>query len=151
WRESCTMSNLVRRFLSKRVDAERVKRADPAKEEYQQRGYCLFRAAFPAQQVAAIADLIRRLIPSYEGTIRRSNGELEVNECYPGTSLIRNPVGNIHFEAPEELEAVRDGIRGLITSPALAERLQRLDEEEHYTIHQTLLFMSTPATELHID
>jgi hypothetical protein len=140
------MSNLLRRFLPRRIE-----NVEDVNEQYQRRGYHLFRAAFPREQVGTLADLVRSSIPSYKGTIRRSNGELEINDFYPGTPHIRNSPLNLHFSAPEGLGAISDSLRALVTSPGLAELLQKLDAADHYTIHQTILFITTPTTELHID
>jgi Phytanoyl-CoA dioxygenase (PhyH) len=124
---------------------------DGAHEEYQQRGYHMFRAGFPSEQINDLANLIRRRIPTYPGLIRRNSGELEVNEFWPDTPFIRNAVLNLHLSLPKSLEPLCAAVRTLITSPALAERLTKLDGAEHYTIHQTILFISTPTTEIHID
>jgi hypothetical protein len=124
---------------------------DEANEQYQRRGYHRFHAAFPPEQVRDLANLVRRLIPPYRGPIRRNSGELEVNEFWPNTPYIRNALLNVHLSAPADLEPLSAAVSTLITSPALADRLRKFDSAEHYTIHQTILFISTPTTDIHID
>jgi hypothetical protein len=119
-------------------------------EQYQQRGYKVFRKALPLGTVNALADLARGL-GSYGGEILRQNGQLEINDVFPGTQLIRNSVLNAHLPISESMKPVYAALRALITSPALAARLRELDNAEHYTIHQTLLFFAAQTTSLHLD
>lgn len=118
---------------------------------YEDRGYQVFRGAFPAEEIGAIADLARRLIPPYRGEIRRQNGRVEINEFYAGRALVKNALANGHLSLPVGLEPLSAALRALVTAPVLAERLGEIDRAEHYTIHQTILFMVSPETDLHID
>jgi hypothetical protein len=134
------MNDLLRYVLKGRVN-----------RQYRQHGYHVFRAAFPSEQVSALADLARHLILPYRGLIRRQNDEPAFNEFFPGTPLVQNALLNAHLSLPEGLEPVSAALRALVTSVALGERLRQLDGEEHYTIHQTILFMSAPTTDIHLD
>jgi hypothetical protein len=118
---------------------------------YEDRGYQVFRGAFPTGEINAIADLVRRLIPPYRGAIRRQSGRVEANEFHPGSMLVKNAPANGHLSFPAGLEPLSAALRALVSSPALAERLREIDGAEHYTIHQTILFMAPPETDLHID
>jgi hypothetical protein len=133
------MKNLLRYILPGQVN-----------DQYQQRGYEVFRNALPLGTVNAVAELARGL-STYGGEILRQNGQLEVNDVFPGTQLIRNPVLNAHLPISEAMKPVCAALRALITSPALAARLKELDNAEHYTIHQTLLFFAAQTTGLHLD
>ena len=106
---------------------------DGAHEEYQQRGYHMFRAGFPSEQINDLANLIRRRIPTYPGLIRRNSGELEVNEYLPEesyrpwgtdqegyTALVAYPLLNGHCSPfPKALEPLAAALPRLVPSPAL--------------------------------
>jgi hypothetical protein len=119
--------------------------------QYRERGYHVFRSAFPSEQISTFADLARRLITPYDGLIRRLDDQPAFNSFFPGTRLIQNAPLNAHLSLPEGLEPVSAALRALITSPALSERLRQLDGAEHHTIHQTILFMWVPTTDIHLD
>ena len=108
------MNNLLRYILKSR-----------ANKQYQQRGYHLFRAGFPREQIDMIADLAKRLILPYRGEIlRQEGGKLAANEFFPGTQIIRNSAFNPHLSLSETIEPLSAALRALITSPALADRLR---------------------------
>jgi hypothetical protein len=134
------MNDLLRYVLKGRVN-----------RQYHQHGYHVFRSAFPSEQVGALADQARRLILPYRGLIRRQDDKPAFNEFFPGTQFVMNAPLNAHLSLPEELEPVSAALRALVTSAALGERLRQLDGEEHYTIHQTILFMTAPTTDIHLD
>ena len=117
---------------------------------YEQRGYQIFRRAFAASEIGAFADRIRQLVPAYDGLIWRHSGNMEFNEFY-SPPLVKNALLNAHITIAAGLEPISAMLRQLVTSRALGDRLQALDGEEHYTIHQTILFLSAPATDLHLD
>lgn len=134
------MLSLLRHFLP---ESER--------RHYEQRGYQVFRAAFPSGEIAAIADLARTLVPPYGGEIRRQDGSFAVNEFFSGTDVLKNSLLQAHLSLPPGLEPLSAKLRALVTSPALADRLQRLDGAAHYTVDQTILFFAAQTTEIHID
>lgn len=121
-----------------------------ANGQYQKRGFHVFRKALPFAEVQTLADLARDLI-SYPNEILRQNGELEANEFFPGTQIVRNPVLNAHLPISEAMKPIYAALGAVITSPALAAGLRDLDGAEHYTIHQTLLFFAAQTTSLHLD
>jgi Phytanoyl-CoA dioxygenase (PhyH) len=134
------------------------------KRQYDENGYRLFRGAMPRDEIGALADTAYDLVTPYRGKILRQNGKFEFNEFLPEpayqhwgtdhgryTVLVANPLLNGHISLPEGLEPVSAAIRALITSPALYERLAELDGAEHYTIHQTILFIAAATTALHLD
>jgi hypothetical protein len=133
------MKNLLRYVLQGRANGQ-----------YQERGFYVFRKALRPEEVQALADVAHGLV-SYRGRILRQNGALAVNEFFPGTELIKNPVLNAHLPTSEAMKTLYAALRALITSPALAARLRELDGAEHYTIHQTLLFFAAQTTSLHLD
>jgi Phytanoyl-CoA dioxygenase (PhyH) len=134
------------------------------KSQYDERGYQVFRAAFSPDDVGALADMAYDLVTPYRGKILRQNGKLEFNEFLPQaayqhwgtdhgtyTVLIANPLLNGHMSLPEGLEPISAAVRALITSPALYSRLTQLDGADHYTIHQTILFIAASTTNIHLD
>jgi phytanoyl-CoA dioxygenase PhyH len=134
------MSGLLRRLFH-----------SPARRQYEQQGYHVFRRALPADDIGAIADMARRLVPSNQGELRRQDGTFAGNTFFPGTTLISNPLLHPHTSLAGELKPLSAALRALITSSALGERLQSLDGVRHYTIHQCLLFFAAQTTALHID
>src|SRR5262245_19152991 len=125
--------------------------ASAARQQYRARGYHLFRRAFAADEIGAIADMIRRLVPLHTGELRRQDGAFAANQFFPGTTLVSNNLLHPHLSLPGELAPLSAALRALITSSALGERLRSLDGERHYTIHQSLLFFAAQTTELHLD
>lgn len=123
----------------------------PARRQYEQQGHHLFRQALPANEIGAIADMIRRLVPSYAGPLRRQDGAFAANTFFPGTTLVSNPLLHPHLGLPGELAPISAALRALITSGALGERLHALDGVRHYIVHQCLLFFAAQTTELHLD
>jgi hypothetical protein len=123
----------------------------PARRHYEDRGYCIFRNAFPVEHIRTIAELSINLLPSYEGELRRLDGRFAANDFFPGTRLIRNSVLQAHESLPIQLGAIREALCSLITLPALGERLRQLDGARHYAIHQSLLFFAAQMTDLHLD
>jgi ectoine hydroxylase-related dioxygenase (phytanoyl-CoA dioxygenase family) len=119
-------------------------------EHYTQRGHQIFRAALPRDLVSALADAAQ-LVPTYRGEIRRQNGMMEVNRFHTDTSLVANAAGNAHLSMPPGLDAIHEAMRRLITDKHLWQCLHELDGAERYTIHQSILFLSSPNTDLHID
>jgi hypothetical protein len=125
--------------------------ANDARRQYRARGYHLFRRAFAADEIGAIADMIRRLVPSHAGELRRQDGAFAANQFFPGTTLVSNNLLHPHISLPGELAPLSTAVRALITSTALGERLRALDGVRHYIIHQSLLFFAAQTTELHLD
>jgi hypothetical protein len=134
------------------------------KRQYDESGYCLFRGAMPADEISALHDTAHDLVTPYRGKILRQNGKLEFNQYLPEpayqhwgtdhggyTVLVANPLLNGHISLPEGLEPLSAALRALITSPALYDRLTELDGAEHYTIHQTILFVAAQTTAIHLD
>ena len=102
----------------------------PESRHYRRRGYQVFRKAFPSNQISAIADMARRLIPAYTGKLRRQDGNFAANEFFPGTQLVRNSPLHPNLPLPGDLEPLSSALHALVTSPALAERLALLDGAE---------------------
>jgi hypothetical protein len=123
----------------------------PTRRHYEERGYCIFRGAFPVEQIKTISQLAPNLIAFYDGELRRQDGNFAVNDFFPGTRLVRNPLLHAHASLPAGLDALRMALCSLVTSPSLGERLRELDGVNHYTIHQTLLFFAAQTTEFHLD
>lgn len=121
-----------------------------ARAQYRRHGYRTFRGAFPAEQINAIAAMARR-VSGLDGKLRRQDGLFAVNDFFPSTTLVRNPLLHPHLSLPGPLEPLATSLQSLVTSPALADRLQELDGERHYVIHQVLLFFAAQTTELHLD
>ncbi len=121
------------------------------KEQYRKHGYHLFRSALPVDEVATIADMAFGMITSYRGEIRRQDGKFAVNEFYPASTLVKNSILNAHFSLPDDLKPLSIALRALITSPEVYENLHRLDGAEHYTVHQTIIFVSAQKTVPHLD
>lgn len=121
-----------------------------ARRHYQRRGYQVFRGAFPAEEIGAIAAMARA-VSGHNGKLRRQDGLFALNDFFPGTTLVRNPLLHPHIGLPGDLVPLAAALRSLVTSPALADRLQKLDGERHYIVHQVLLFFAAQTTELHLD
>ena len=121
------------------------------RRQYRNDGYCLFRRAFAGEDVDTIANLIRLQVPSYDGQLLRQNGSRAVNDFFPGTMLVRNPLLHPHLSLPAEMHQLSAALQAIVTSAALAERLNALDGARHYIIHQVLLFFAAQTTELHLD
>ena len=134
------------------------------KTSYDESGYQLFRGAWPRNDIGALGDMAYDLLTPYRGKVLRQNGKLEFNEFLPQdgfqhwgtdhgryTVLIANPILNGHISLPEGLEPLSQALRALVTSPALFDRLNGLDGAEHYTVHQTILFIASATTSMHLD
>jgi hypothetical protein len=115
-------------------------------------------------EISALHDTAYDLVTPYRGRILRENGKLEFNQYLPEESfrpwgtdqdgyavLVAYPLLNGHISLPEGLEPLSAALRALITSPALYDRLAELDGAEHYTIHQTILFVAAQKTAIHLD
>ncbi|WP_422001772.1 phytanoyl-CoA dioxygenase family protein [Reyranella sp.] len=123
-----------------------------ARRCYSEHGYCVFRNAFAPQNIAEIAELIRDSIPSFDGELLRQDGRPAPNDFFPGTLLVRNPLLHPHLSLADSLGGhLGTALMDLVTSDALGERLNILDRQQHYVIHQVLLFFAAQTTELHLD
>ncbi|MBV8406472.1 MAG: phytanoyl-CoA dioxygenase family protein [Alphaproteobacteria bacterium] len=123
----------------------------PVREHYRRRGYQVFRQVFSREHVATVAEHARE-VSRYTGELRRQNGQFEVNDFFPGTRLVRNSILHPHLSLPEPLTALAKGLFDLVTAEQLAARLHQLDgRNNHYVVHQSLLFFSVQTTELHLD
>ena len=120
-------------------------------EQYQKHGYHLFRSALPEDEVTALAGMVHRMITPYRGEIRRQDGRFDFNEFHPSSLLVKNSLLNAHLSLPEDLKPISAALRALITSSRIGDCLRRLDGAEHYTIHQTLIFISAQTTLPHLD
>jgi phytanoyl-CoA dioxygenase PhyH len=126
--------------------------ATSERRHYQARGYQIYRSAFPAGEVERMAAMVRQQIPVHGGKLRRQDGEFAENDFFPGTQLIRNSLLHPHISLPDSLGDLRDSLCRLVTSPAVGERLRKLDGgARHYVIHQSLLFFAAQTTEMHLD
>ncbi len=125
-------------------------RGGGARQHYRRRGYHVFRGAFPAEEINAIAAMART-VSGFDGKLRRQDGLFSTNDSFPGTTLVRNPLLHPHLGLPRPLERLATALRSLVTSPALSSHLQGLDGERHYIIHQVLLFFAAQTTDLHLD
>jgi hypothetical protein len=120
-------------------------------EQYKRCGYHLFRAALPDNEVTALADMADMLITTYRGEIRRQDGRFAINEFHPESLLVKNSILNAHFSLPDDLKPISTALRALITSSGIYENLRLLDGAEHYTVHQTIIFISAQTTVPHLD
>jgi hypothetical protein len=120
-------------------------------EGYKKLGYKHFRGGLPVDEVDKLADLAYRLITPYRGELLRQDGKLGFNEFHPSTTLLKNSVSNAHLGLPVDLKPVEQSLRALITSKPIYEALHQLDGAEHYTVHQTLIFISAQTTVPHLD
>lgn len=121
-----------------------------ARRHYRRRGYHVCRGAFPVSEIETIARMAG-CIATHQGKLRRQDGHFAVNDFFPGTQLVLNPVLHPHVDLPDELGELRERLCRLVTSDALAKRLRDLDGARHYIVHQTLLFFAAQTTELHLD
>jgi Phytanoyl-CoA dioxygenase (PhyH) len=121
------------------------------KEQYQKNGYHPFRAVLPEDEVTALGDMVYDLITPYRGQIRRQDGNFAVNEFHPASSLVKNSILNAHFSLPDDLKPISLALRSLIASSQMYDSLHGLDGAEHYTIHQTIIFISAQITVPHLD
>ena len=122
-----------------------------ARRRYRARGYDIFRSVLPIDLVDQVASLARTLMVASKDKHLRQSGRAEVNEFFPGTSLICNSPCNLHLPLSLELHALTAAIQELITTSALAARLSELDGAKHHHINQTLLFFAAQTTAPHID
>ena len=120
-------------------------------EQYKACGYRMFRSALPVDQVTALGELAYGMITPYRGQIGRQDGQFAVNEFHPDTTLVRNSVANAHFSMPDDLKPVCTALRTFITLPQIYDCLHALDGAEHYTVHQTIIFMAAQKTIPHLD
>jgi hypothetical protein len=90
------------------------------------------RGVFTSELIEAIAGMVRELIPTYKGELRRQDGRFAANDFFPGTRLVRNPVLHPHVDLSAELEPLRTKLAGLVTAPAMAACLRQLDGVRHY-------------------
>jgi hypothetical protein len=120
-------------------------------ECYRKCGYQHFRGVLPVDEISAFADLAYRMITPYRGEILRQDGQYAINDFHPSSSLVKNSISNAHLRLPAELKPVYDSLRALITFPAISESLRQLDGAEHYTVHQTIIFISAQTTLPHLD
>ena len=126
--------------------------ATSERRHYQARGYQVYRGAFAAGEIERVAAIARQQIPVHGEKLRRQNGELAANDFFPGTQLIRNSLLHPHLSLPDSLSDLRNSLCRLVTSPALGERLRKLDGGAlHYVVHQSLLFFAAQTTEMHLD
>lgn len=124
--------------------------ADSTSRHYRSCGFHVFRGAFSAEEICAVAAMAR-MVSHFDGELRRQDGLFSTNDFFPGTTLVRNPLLHPHLSLPEPLDPLATALRLLVTSSALADRLQELDGERHYIVHQVLLFFAAQTTELHLD
>ena len=120
-------------------------------EQYKKHGYQLFRSALPIDAVTTLSDMAYGLITPYRGEIRRQDGRFAINEFHPA------------IDAGEEFDTQRTSFpsrRSHAAFPCAArahylfgifERLHELDGAEHYTIHQTIIFIAAQSTVPHLD
>src|SRR5258708_7538400 len=111
-------------------------------EHYKKNGYELFRSVLPVDEVTALGMVAYDAISRYRGELRRQDGQFAVNAFYPDSMLVRNSILNAHFSLPDDLSQVRLALRHLITCSAIYEMLHSLDGAEHYTVHQTIIFLT---------
>jgi hypothetical protein len=120
-------------------------------EQYKRDGYRLFRSVLPSDEVTALGDMAYGLITPYRGEIRRQDGSLAFNEYHPSSLLVKNSILNAHFSLPDDLKPISVALSALITSSGIYESLRELDGAEHYTVHQTIIFISAQTTIPHLD
>lgn len=115
---------------------DRLRRLRLPWRRYDRNGYAIVRGGLDRAAVQRLGALVRERLPTYGGEIARGvNG---------------SPM-NMHIAAPADLAEVRDALQAVIFSDAMFRTLRGLDGERHYTIHQTLIFLASPACDLHID
>lgn len=120
-------------------------------QNYRKNGYKHFHGALPADRIAKLGDLIDTMITPYPGEILRQNGQMAVNNYFASTRLVANSVLNAHLSMPADLAPIRDELRALLTSSEIYDCLHGLDGADHYTVHQTIIFVSAQVTAPHFD
>ena len=121
------------------------------RKKYQTRGYDIFKGVLPVDLVDRVATLARTMVVASKGEHLRQSGRAEVNEFFPGTSLIRNALFNLHLPISDELRPLTIAIQEMVTAPSLAARLAELDGARRYHVNQTLLFFAAQTTAPHLD
>lgn len=102
---------------------------------YDRDGYAIVRGALDRAAVLRLGELVRHHL--------RDRSDV-------ATGVRGSPI-NLHEAWPDDLAEVAGALRRLIFSEAMFRALRRLDGEDHYTVHQTLIFLKAPGCAVHID
>lgn len=128
---------------------------DPAtiREFYDRNGYFVFRQALSPQSIERLhAYMEREIYPSSEPLLRHPRVTLEPNayrEARDGTRFVANGLYNPHLETRSA--ALGDILLNLICTDATADCLHILDGDPRHTLHQIIMFFTSPGTEPHAD
>lgn len=120
-------------------------------DDYRRRGFKHLRGVLPTGLVDELAASIDRSIPPYGGEIQRQDGRYETNRFFPSSTLVRNAILNAHEALPEPLAPIRNGMRALLTCAEMYRSLHAIDGADHYTVHQSIIFMAAQKTTPHLD
>lgn len=117
---------------------------------YARNGYYVFRRALPQELVRRVRDIVNNeILPSETPYLRHSTSEHETHEL---VGADRRPIrGLLDPHRQPETVALGRALLDVICSDEMTARLQQIDGEGSYTIHQTILFFVGPTTNMHFD
>lgn len=119
---------------------------------YKENGYYIFRQGLEKTAVERLVKELDQEVVQSEGEFFRHYGGFSSHDYIQdteGNKFIRNAIMDPHRQ--EETPRVARAIRELICTEELADQLQSIDDALAHTIHQTLIFFTSPGTDLHFD
>lgn len=127
--------------------------ADPA-VSYQRQGFFVFRNVLDREAIGRLLETVEdEVIRSDREFRRHPRSDLQANryveEPSSGRRIVANPLLDPHRHS--ETPRVAEAIRRLICTHQVADLLHSVDAAEQHTIHQTIIFFTSPATDMHMD
>jgi hypothetical protein len=122
---------------------------------YAELGFHIFRDALAQEPIAAIHGAVQRdVFPSTQPFLRHPSGQYEPHRYMEiadgsGRRVICNALLDPHKARGSE--SLRAAILELICNDRVADHLKILDGEGVYSVHQVILFLTPPGTDIHID
>ena len=125
------------------------------REFFARYGFTVFQNALSLSAINETVARIERHVIPYEGELLRQGNRYESHnrggDRTPNDPMIINAILNAHRINTDVLADFPDQLLNLVCHPDIAAGLSEIDPRPPFTLHQTLLFFTSPHTALHID
>ena len=101
-----------------------------------------------ASAADACADALSGPLPRHLGNKIMTRGDFA---SLPSPERTRYGLMNAHQWTDVDLLPFIEALKTILMSDKIFERLNSIDDEEHYTLHQTIFFFKSPCTTPHIE
>jgi len=147
----------MRELFSKKkktgIDNNQSLSFNPKNEFYQENGYYIFRDLFAKDEINKLQDTVDEVYGSYDESFLRPGNEEKMNYVFKN-GLEQNPRSGIlkfHTLTEGAGSALAETFKKIFCQEKIFSAFKQFFSTDKFTIHQTILFFTSPLTDLRPD